>query len=535
MNCFIRRVAGLVIVLSAVAAPGLLAQGGNLPTAYLGDDLPGLRAALEKDPDNLGLRMRIVRALLARVRETDRVQEGKVLFGEVEAEVNEIRRREPKFPYPYRVLGRLYYRRGEYEKLLALCEEQQKAAPLDQEMRSLYVKALLRLATRTEDPQPARRAQAAEFVGNWFDSGDAPSFGVTLGVCASWLSDEAFRDELLANFERRYEQDASNLNLVISYAAVLSALGRNESAWRIVQAAEKIGLCDQTTGARHPVAYILEMSCPETVGPESHDGVLLEGLEQMGQKFPKNTSFPLRSALILKRRADAATQLAAFCERRATEFAAKGESADADKLQKRSTDFKAEADRYFKQAVPFAEKALALNPKIDATLLLLGDLCYKTGRYDEAVTHFEAGLEMVPFFTDLYEGLARVHEARKDWNALAKSFVGALAAIPSDPESWVVDAPDSILAVPANSRDTYVRDLAQNPQARGALQKALEDALAADPGNPSLASHLAALHYFAGNREGAIKAALLAERAGLCGLDGLQFRLANMIMERQNW
>jgi tetratricopeptide (TPR) repeat protein len=540
------RMLAAVVVLVTVSATASYLPAQGSPTAYIGNDIPGLREALKKEPSNLGLRMRIIRRLLDRVRESDRVQESKNIFRQLEEEMAELIEQKPAFPYPYRVLARLYYRRGDYEKILSLYRDYQDLAPLDQEMRSLYTKSLLRLATDEEKPQPERLKEAADFVGNWFDSGDAPSFGKTLGVCSAWLREEGFRDELVASFERRYAANPKNLNLVISYASILSALGRNESAWKIVQDAEKVGLCDSVTGARHPVAYLLEMNCPEVghkierdgkVVSESYDGMLIEEFEARMKDFPENVALPLRAALVYKRRADSASQLEVLFENRAKTLAKEDKPAsrdDAAKFEKKAGEFGAEAEKNFRLALPLAQRAYELNPQIESTALLLGDIHFKLKQYDEAERFFRRGLEMVPLFADLREGLARVYIEKKDWKRASVELAEICKVLPCDAANWN-ETEDELLPEPKASHERLVVDLARNAQARGELVRALEASVAASPGNPNVATYLAMVHYFAGNRSEAVRWSLAAEKSGICGEKGFQFYLSTFILERERW
>ncbi|HGY92489.1 MAG TPA: hypothetical protein ENK43_15080, partial [Planctomycetes bacterium] len=177
----------------------------DLPCAYVGSDLEGLREALAKEPDNIGLRMRIVRRLLEDWRDSTDPRGQRRLLKVVENELAEIRKLGPDFPYVYRVMALQHFRRGEYEDFLKDIAAYEKVAPLDYELRTLVVKSYMRLAIRKENPQPERKIEAARYVGKWFEGGEAPVFGVTLGAVATWLIDPSFRDELIRLFEDRYK------------------------------------------------------------------------------------------------------------------------------------------------------------------------------------------------------------------------------------------------------------------------------------------------------------------------------------------
>lgn len=530
-------VAVLSLVLGALATPQVSAQGSV--TAYIGNDLAGLQSALKKDPSNLGLRMRVVRKLLDRVRnETTRASETRAIFRQLESEMAALIEKKPVFPYPYRVLARLYYRRGDFDKVLSLYATYEKIAPLDQEMRSLYTKSLLRLGTDEKNPAPARLKEAAEFVGQWFNSGDAPSLGKTLGVCSAWLREAGFRRELVATFEKQYRANPNNLNLVISYAAILSALGRNESAWGIVQKAEVMGLCDSITGARHPIAYLLEMDCPEVGGDASYAGMNVEELDARMKQHPNNVSFPIRAALVYKKRGDSATQLKALFEARARTLARENDPTKRDvitKCEDRAVEFGTEAKKNFGRALPYAKKAFELNPSIESTSLLLGDISFKLENFADAETYFRKGVDLVPQFVELREGLARVYQKRKDWPKAAAELAEICAVLPCDAAEWNDKAEDSILPVPSTSFERLLAELAKDPSARNALAQGIEKLIREKPGNPNLPTHLAAVHYFGGNRTQAVRWMQAAEKAGICGVEGYMHELAGFILERENW
>ncbi|MEE9391073.1 MAG: tetratricopeptide repeat protein [Planctomycetota bacterium] len=527
---------GFALALGLMPA-SLLAQSSS--TLLIGDDLADLRGMAQKNPANIGMRMRLVQRMLSLVTSADNVRARSKLLEEVEKELEEIRKLDPKFPYPYRSLARLYYRRGKNEELIKLLDAYSEIGASDQEMKSLYVRNLLRMATRPENPQPRRKKEAAAYVGDWLDSGEAPSFGQTLGACAVWLIDREFREELLATFSDRYEKDHSNLNLVISYAACLQALGRNESAWKLVKDAEQYGLSDTITGSRHPVAHLLQMQCPEVNEEGSYWDMDVPKIDELMKAHPKNASFPLRAAIIHKRRGDTASRLKLLCQQKIefeNEKAGGKAPAEAVKgLSQRCIDFEAKARNHYKDAIPYALRARELNPKLEATLLVLGDAQYKIGKLEEAVRYFNEGLVLVPFYLDLREGLAQVYVDQKNWSAAAEQLAVVCKSTAVDADGWDDLSEDSLIPVPRIPREKLMVSMAENPEARKAMIAVFEKAAAASPKNPNLPGFLAMIHFFGKDKSSAQRWMMQAERVGLCGEEGSEHPLASYIDSRERW
>ena len=357
-------------------APAASAQSNGAdesPTAYIGDDLEGLTAASLAEPRNIGLRMRVIKRMLAEAKESTEVRKSRLLMDKVQEQLQSVLDLKPEFIYVYRVLAEQYYRTRKHEKFLEIAKQYENVRDFDYDMRSYYVKTLLRLASSGEDPQPERKKEAARYVGDWFDSGLSPVFGTTVGACAAWLIDPVFRDELIGIFERRYQEDPKNLNLVISYAACLSILGRNESAWKLVHEAERVGLCDTVTGGRHPVAYLLDMQCPEIPNAETYKGFQIDELEALSTKFKGNASFSYRSALVMKKKAFAAEKIAALSRRQIRDIET-GKTPDPDAKikdwRKRLVDWEKKAKDHYVRGLPHAVAAKKLNPSIEAVSLL---------------------------------------------------------------------------------------------------------------------------------------------------------------------
>ena len=299
----------LALIAFAALVPGATAQG-DTPTAFFGNDPNGLKSALDADSANLGLRMRYVLAQLDRVQKTVNKGEKRRLLDLVEKNVRTIYQARPGFGYPYRVLAKLEYRKNQLPRCIEVIEEFAKREELDYEIRSLKINSQLRLASMAKDGDTIYHDAAAAEITTWMMSQTAPPVGPTLGTLTAWLRDEELRAKVLAQFEARRQQEPQNLNLAISYAISLITLGRRESAWKVVQEAERVGLCDPRTGARHPVATLLRIECVEPSNSASYDGLEVERLQELVAEHPEHLGLAFRLAVRMKKRGDAKKKLA---------------------------------------------------------------------------------------------------------------------------------------------------------------------------------------------------------------------------------
>ena len=522
----------LVLSCTFISAP---ARGQEEATACFGFDLQELKEAVRREPKNLGLRMRLAQGLLASVRTAD-VRATRGLLEQVESEMRTLLELKPGFVYPYRVLAKIHYQRREFGKTIELIDSFAEVGRPDYELRTLYFKSLLHNAGEEKGAaQKATREKAASYVGSWFDSGEAPPFGTTLGAMNVWLLDSEFRESLLVDFKNRYESNPRNLNLLISYASALSVLGRNESAWRIVHEAEKVGLCDAATGGRHPIATLLGWACPEEVRPGSYEGLDLDELRQRAKEDPEDASLRFRVAILLKNRAQLLSVRAQRADRLIARERKKNPRADVSKYLSDKSRYESEANALFEEAIPHAKKVRSLNPSIESVPLLLGDIAYKLGRLDEAAQYLSEGAALVPFFPDLRDVLALVYKEKKDYRNAAKQLVEVCKSVGCRADEWDQEAPDSILPVPRVPREQMLVELIETPGARDVVISEFNSAAKADPKNPNLQTFLAMLNYFAGNKREAIRWMREAERNGMAGTEGSEHFLATLIAIRDRW
>ena len=519
-------VTSLLIVFGQVAA--------QEPTAYIGDDREGLDEALGKQPENIGLRMRVLRKMLDEIRISTNPKEQRKLLAGIEKEIESIMALEPDFTYVYRVVALQHFRRGEYEKFIETAKKHEKIGTLDYEMRSFYVKALLRLATDKENPQPERKKEAAAYVGNWFDSGEAPVFGTTMGACSAWLLDKEFRDELMGIFKARYAKNPGNINLVISYAALMHALGRNTEAWKLIHDAEPLGLADFQTGGRHPITRLLHWDCPEEPTPQTYDGFETEQLVAMAKKFPNNGSLNYRLGLNYKIKGLAAEQITKAMQRVIDKELAEDRNADVSEKEEKLVEWKQKSKDFYEKAIAPALKAQEINGNIESISLLLGDAFSKLGRNEDAIKHLKATIDKVPFYFQLRIRLAEVYADEKRWEEAANELVEVCRVTSCRPDSWETKT-GSILMVPTVAHEKLIHRILGDKDGRATITRVFEAGAKTHAKNPNLKVFLAMIHYFAGNQTAASRWMLDAEKQGICGEAGFEHAMATKIYSRERW
>ncbi len=497
------------------------------PTAYIGSDREGISAALAKDPDNLGLQMRIVEALLEEVK-TASIGQTQGLMKQVEEAVNELIKADPQFGYPYRVLAKLTFRREQYAECLTHLKSLSRLTDLDYSMRSLRLKCLLEVGSDGSGVDAA-----SEYVCNWFESGQAPSFGRTLGSLKAWVADDSLRAALLSEFEARHTKDPSNLNLALSYAGCLSAVGRNESAWGVIQQSERQGLCDVASGARHPIALMLGADCLEPRMADGYAGFNLNQLSDVCSSYPENISLSLRMALSLKNQAVDKSRKLLIVESRLK--SGRDTVEQRAKLEEIRVELEQESQVLYRKALPYALAVQKANASIDVVPLMIGDIYYKLGDLESAVAQLERGIELLPAFIRLHEVLSQVHIKAENWSAAAEQLAVVCRVAPCRADLWNTDAQDSLLPVPKATIERMIVELMENEAARDAVIAAFSKACDAAPKNPNLQVFLSMMHYFVGNKAAAVQAMATAERLGMSGRAGAEHYLATLIVIREQW
>lgn len=534
-----------LLVSLATATLTSLTAFAQSATAVIGNDLKELEAARKSDPENMGVRMRIAQRRFDLVKDAT-VKESKDLITEVEKDLAELKALQPGFGFPYKVLAKSKYRRNEFKDAMAILDEYAKLGPLDFEMRTVYCNALFALAlgigkpdangqVAEGTPDPTMFRAAAEYIGDWIESDLAPSFGTMLGLMKTWIVQEGFRDEMIRVFEARKAKNPRDLDLTVNYAALLMALGRNESAWRMLQDAERAGLCDWSTGGRHPIIEMLSKQCPEQRTPESFDTLDLATIEKAAADHPENISLVLRAALINKAKAFVNSRSADILGLRITKLLERDPKFDTKEWVAKKAECEADAKKYYSAALPFAEKAAQMSKDIETIPLILGDIYYKLGRDQDAMTHLKKGVELVPYFPDLREGLASILKEKKDFKGAAEQLIPVCAKTSVHTEQWDKAPQDSLLPKPKSGLERMLVELVESKESRGAVIDAFTEAAQKDQKNPNILVHLAMLHYYAGNKAEASSWMAKAEKSGMCGTSGFEHELATLIASRTKW
>ncbi len=540
-----------IVILAAFAAlsPWAICQAETSPTACVGANLEDLQAASKADSKNIGLHMRIVRKILQQLPTTDNRRRSKLMLEELENQLDGIKKLDPEFTYIYRVLARQHERKKEFLKVLEVLDDYAKVTALDYDMRNMRVRAMLRLASRKEDPLPEKTAEAAEYVAQWFSSGTAPVFAETLASSGTWMIDKMFRRSLLQRYAKMYKESPKDINLIISYASSLYVAGRNESAWSVMRKAENIGLCDDVMGGRHPLIELLELRCPEDAETEIYSGLDIDQLRKQSADHKENLSLTYRLAVRLKAKAYTGERIIAKIadaiiedEEELADAERRGEAKDIDKLRgklKRLNEQKADIEKQVKEAyaeaLPFALQVRNANKNIDSVTLLLADITSKLGDTQQSIKFLKESIERVPFFIPLRDKLAGIHSESEDWVHAAEALVGVCRLVSCRAGTWEDGESDAELPKPVVGREQLIARMAQDPKAQSALISAFEAAVAKDPRNPNLESFLSMSYFFAGDKEKAAKAMLRAEFLGVCGEDGFAHPLAVFIYSRTNW
>ncbi|MFT7616646.1 MAG: tetratricopeptide (TPR) repeat protein [Planctomycetota bacterium] len=531
-----------------VLLPTLSAQTDDSPTACVGADMDDLRAAMKADPSNIGIRMRVVRLILEEMPQTDNRRRRKAMLEELEAQLAEIKKLGPEFTYVYRVLARQHERKKEFEKVVEVLEDYSKIADLDYDMRNTKVRALLRMGDSKENPLPEKTQEAADYVANWFSSGTAPVFAETLAATQTWMIDPGFRKALIGCYAKMYKATPKNINLIISYASALYVAGRYESAWKVMRDAEKIGLCDDVMGGRHPLILFLEWRCPEDQDTAAFGGLDLDELRTRSTADAGDLSLTYRLAVRLKAKAYTGERIVSNMKKGIADLETELDDAIGADSAKRKEAIRTKISRIkesvtkitgqvaesYKEALPLALKVRESNGQIDSVALLLADINNKLGDMDSSIRYIKESIKRVPFFVPLRDKLAGIYAEKKAWKEAAEALVGSCRLVPCQAEIWD-DEDDTKLPVVSSGREKLIVAMAQDPKARGELTKAFEAAVAKDPRNPNLQCFTSMAYFFAGNKSKAAEWMRKAESLGVCGRAGSEHTLATFIYTRENW
>ncbi len=446
-------------------------------TLVRASDAAALKAALEAAPDNVGLRIRWVQALLGEgQKDTSRARQ-KAVLETVTGEWRRLAELNPELALPHRALAGDAMARRRFEEALGHLDEVIRRSPRDVEVRRWKVTALFRLR---------RHADAAACLVEWISGGPLPKFGTMSGFISGLVIDAAMREALHAALERAVAAEPRHVQLRLYLASLKLENAEAEAAWKLMHEAERLGLCSDFNGDRHAFVQILDKRSAEHGDPAAFGGRNLAELRRLAREFPDHLGLTFRlarqlEAAALKDRADG------------------GDAAAAAGLK--------EAEDLYTALVPKLG-----DPSI--VELRLGFMAMDRKAWPEAAAHFRAAFRSRPHYV---AAQAFETEARARMNDVD----GALAALVPFIER--IDLLDSVVRL--------MKGWIADPAARGKLLSALESAVAARPKNPWLRLHLAAALHLAGEKEKACRAALEAEWAGLAGSDGAPHPLIVAVLD----
>lgn len=360
-----RTLSGLIFV----AFLTLPAAAQTIAGTYRQNDLTGLRHAVEKDPDNAGLRLRLTQALLRRDRESAHPVKAKERLQEAHAQFKRILAINPRSIVPLRVMALDAYMGKRLEEAVEVGSKLIAIAPEEMEVTKIVLKALARLG---------RHEEGAELFIKWLESGTTPSFGSVTGLVSILAINPEFRKALDVRFTKALARRPADVELLLHYAIFLLETGRSESAWRTVHKAEELGLCDTRTGARHAFARILKSRATEfTDAPSAVIGADIEEMARYHQGHPKHAGLAMRYGRMLDlagRRDEALAVYAKVCTL----------NADYWPSHYRSGKLMLEAGRNADAAGWFA-KAFTMRPSHLPGRLIWAEALTRAGKGEEAV------------------------------------------------------------------------------------------------------------------------------------------------------
>jgi tetratricopeptide (TPR) repeat protein len=263
----------------------------SLVGTYRGNDLAGLRGAVEKDSGNHGLVIRLNQALLRREASSAHPDAARARVEEAQKNFLRILSENPTSPMPLRVLCLDAGIRREMDDAIAYGQRYRALVPYDQDVTRLLIRAYFRQGNFSE---------AAETLWNWISLGPAPSFGALQGQLTSLCLNQEFRLEFEKRLDAGIERSKNDSSFYLYRAILYLETGRTESAWKALHEAEAAGLSDLRTGSRHPFAALLLARVPEfqrSVG--SYEGTDLEMLQELTQKHPDHLGLGMRHARIV--------------------------------------------------------------------------------------------------------------------------------------------------------------------------------------------------------------------------------------------
>jgi tetratricopeptide (TPR) repeat protein len=101
--------------------------------------------------------------------------------------------------------------------------------------------------------------------------------------------------------------------------------------------------------------------------------------------------------------------------------------------------------RQFDQCHAYYSKALAIDPNDGWTHLFMGNLCFGLSCYDNAISHFQHAIELLPGVACPHWCLADVYDKQGYWSRTEKQYRRAVETNPGDStskqklEAWLAE------------------------------------------------------------------------------------------------
>lgn len=456
----------ILALAGAILAGGLRAQA---PAPVWETSIEALRPAVEQQPENAGLRVRLTQALLRPDKDSVHPDVAGARLKDAQGHFERVLALNPKCAVPLRVRALDAYMGRRFEQAVDEGRRLLEVTPLDTDVSRHVLKALVQLGKHDE---------AAAFLVEWLADGTTPSFGLIQGLLSTLLIKQEFREPFKKHLDEACAKRPQEVFLLLVRSLFFAETGRTESAWEALHEAERLGLCDIRTGARHTFVSSLRQRAPEfSQTPASYDGFDLEGLHGRVTANAGHAGLLMRHARLLDLAGRTPEALAGY-----------------DAVRK-------------------------LNPGYWPAWYLAGValLDSKEPRPLDAAGLLATARKLFPSYLP---GFLREAEA---WIQAGKGN-----------EATALLAEAGLRFEAGKPSHEVFRKLAAagDGSAVKRLVETLEKSVAADPHNVYARSHLALALFHAGRADDARATALAAEKAGLSGRDGNPGAVLFLVFER---
>jgi len=391
----------------------------DVPEPVWSTKIADLRKAVEADPDNIGLRLRLARMLLKPDLESAHPDKARARLEEARKNFAIVLEKKPDSREALRARVVDTYANGDYESTLDAGRKYLDVVKVDADVTLYIIRSLLYLK---------RDQDACEEFVKWVRAGSIRSFGEAQGMIVLLLADRKRAGMLQSAFEKALKEDPDNINLLLYGAVFMAQVGRNMQAWTWLHEAEKRGLCGLATGHRHAfVRDLLERTLEPDEGAWSYPSTQVEELARCCKEVPDHAGLAMRVARVLDTSGRSAEALAWY--RKVSES-----NPGLWSAWYRMGQLHAREKRFAEAAVCF-EKTLAVQPGYELARLQLAHALIKSGKVEEGVKTF------VPFAKSFppERHTRRILEALKEQETGLQTLQPALeTALRNDPDSpWL--------------------------------------------------------------------------------------------------